>query len=822
MPALRLLAMDKTLSPPTGQLLDGRYRVDSRLARGGMATVYLGTDTRLDRTVALKIAHPELSGDEEFVRRFMGEARSAAKLSSPNVVAVYDQGSDGDIHYLAMEYVPGVTLRALLDERGRLSPREALDITEGVLAGLAVAHQSGIVHRDVKPENVLLTTANTVKVADFGLARAAAGGAETRAGMIIGTAAYLAPEQVSRSTSDERTDVYAVGVMLFELLTGTQPHTGETPLAVAYKHVSDVVPAPSSVVPGLPPALDALVALATSRDPELRPSDASHFLLAITEVRHGMPISGARPRGQQAAPGSAYGAPGSSYQAPGSSYQAPGGAYGAGGAGGIAAGAAGAFAAGEFAARPWESRPDPGVQAAASGPLNGGQPSGGGHHSDGAHRGDGGQPVGAQHSDGGQPGGGYHSGGGRPGGQLPDSPPTADLAAWPAAPGTASGSSSWPTAGHPQAAEPRHGAAGPALPAPRSPGEPGQAAELLPVAAVIPPDRHRAENHTLIVATGGLETGFRDGPGYYHEDRPGRGYRRRGEPRLQRWLFSRRLGYVAAAMAVVLVAGLAFWWISDGQYATVPSVGGIAASTAATELQNLGFTVKTGQGRHSNLPRGYVVRTIPATGSRAKSGSPVTIIESIGPIRKQVPSVSGMQLSDAISNLRQAGLTPGTVSPQTSTTIPAGVVISTTPVAGVSWPENKPVAITVSAGQPLPDFRGMNVSQAQGMAQSGGYAINPVQQAKGTLPQGTITRQSPAPGSPIAQSEVVTVYFSPGPPMATVPSVFLMPVDQAVQALQQAGFKVTVNQVGPGNRVINFSPNGQQPVGTTITINVGL
>ena len=285
--------MDTTLArPPIGRLLDGRYRVDSRIARGGMATVYLGTDTRLDRMVALKIAHPELANDGDFVRRFIDEARSVARLSSPNVVAVYDQGSDGDILFLAMEYVPGRTLRALLTERGRLSPRESLDLIEGVLTGLAAAHQAGIVHRDVKPENVLITASHAVKVADFGLARAAARASRTKTGMIIGTAAYLAPEQVSHGASDARTDVYATGVMLFELLTGVQPHRGESALEVAHKHVDDAVPAPSSITPGLPPALDALVALATSRDPELRPADASQFLQAIGEVRRGRPIAG--------------------------------------------------------------------------------------------------------------------------------------------------------------------------------------------------------------------------------------------------------------------------------------------------------------------------------------------------------------------------------------------------------------------------------------------------------------------------------------------------------------------------------------------------
>ena len=293
--------MDTTLSPPAGQLLDGRYRVESRLAQGGMATVYRGRDLRLDRVVALKVAHPELASDHEFIRRFITEARAVAQLSSPNVVAIFDQGSVGGINYIAMEYVPGPTLREVLTARGALSVRESLDIIEGVLAGLAAAHRAGIIHRDVKPENVLLGNDGTVKVADFGLARSASVPRSTKTGMIIGTAAYLAPEQVSASSSDARTDVYAVGVMLFEMLTGTQPHTGESALAVAYKHVNDVVPPPSSLVRGLPPALDALVALATSRDPDLRPSDAGQFLHAVTEVRHGAPLSAAR-RGQHAAP----------------------------------------------------------------------------------------------------------------------------------------------------------------------------------------------------------------------------------------------------------------------------------------------------------------------------------------------------------------------------------------------------------------------------------------------------------------------------------------------------------------------------------------
>jgi eukaryotic-like serine/threonine-protein kinase len=281
--------MDDTLADPlAGRLLDGRYAVTARLAHGGMATVYLALDTRLDRQVALKVMHAELARDDEFVRRFIGEARSVARLNHQNVVAVFDQGADGPFLYLAMEYVPGRTLKELLRERGRFSPATALDIMTGVLDGLAAAHASGIVHRDVKPENVLLTPDGRVKVADFGLARAQAAAGHTRAGLLIGTVAYLPPEQVTGDSAGPRGDVYSAGVVLFELLTGRPPFSGDTPLSVAYQHVNSGVPAPSSVMPGIPAAVDQLVLAATSRDPAQRPANAGEFARAVRRVREGM------------------------------------------------------------------------------------------------------------------------------------------------------------------------------------------------------------------------------------------------------------------------------------------------------------------------------------------------------------------------------------------------------------------------------------------------------------------------------------------------------------------------------------------------------
>ena len=292
--------MDDTLADPPpaspvlsmGRLLDGRYAVTARIAHGGMATVYQATDTRLDREVALKVMHAELARDEEFVRRFIGEAKSVARLSHQNVVAVFDQGADGPFLYLAMEFVPGRTLKEVLRDSGRFSPATALEIMTGVLDGLAAAHASGIVHRDIKPENVLLTADGRIKVADFGLARAQSAAGHTRAGLLIGTPSYVAPEQVTGGSAGPGGDVYSAGVMLFELLTGRLPFTGDTPLSVAYQHVNTDVPAPSTLVPGIPAAVDQLVLIATSRDPRRRPADAGEFLRAVRRVRGGLASSG--------------------------------------------------------------------------------------------------------------------------------------------------------------------------------------------------------------------------------------------------------------------------------------------------------------------------------------------------------------------------------------------------------------------------------------------------------------------------------------------------------------------------------------------------
>ncbi|WP_319433366.1 protein kinase domain-containing protein [Mycobacterium sp. RTGN5] len=278
--------MAVTSDPLNGVLLEGRYRVDAKIATGGMSTVYRGLDIRLDRPVALKVMDARYASDSQFLTRFQREARAVARLKDPGLVAVYDQGLDGSHPFLVMELVEGGTLRELLRERGPMPPHAAAAVLRPVLGGLATAHHAGLVHRDVKPENVLISDDGEVKLVDFGLVRAVAEAGITSTSVILGTAAYLSPEQVSSGTADARSDVYAVGVLAYELITGTTPFTGDNPLTVAYQRMDNEVPLPSTAISGVPRQFDEFIARATARNADERFADAAEMAEDLDAISH--------------------------------------------------------------------------------------------------------------------------------------------------------------------------------------------------------------------------------------------------------------------------------------------------------------------------------------------------------------------------------------------------------------------------------------------------------------------------------------------------------------------------------------------------------
>lgn len=255
-------------------MLDGRYLVQSRIASGGTSTVYRGLDTRLDRPVAVKVMDSRYAGDEQFLTRFQREAQTVARLKDPGLVAVYDQGLDARHPFLVMELIEGGTLRELLGERGPMPPYAVAAVLRPVLGGLAAAHRAGLVHRDVKPENVLISDDGEVKIADFGLVRAVAAAGITSTSVILGTAAYLSPEQVRDGDATPRSDVYSAGIMTYELLTGRTPFTGDSALSLAYQRLDTDVPPPGAAIDGVPAQFDEFVQRATARDPADRYADA--------------------------------------------------------------------------------------------------------------------------------------------------------------------------------------------------------------------------------------------------------------------------------------------------------------------------------------------------------------------------------------------------------------------------------------------------------------------------------------------------------------------------------------------------------------------
>jgi serine/threonine-protein kinase len=278
------------VSDLTGELIDNRYLLQRQIASGGMATIYAGLDTRLDRPVAVKIMHAHLANDEAFVSRFIKEAKATAALSHPNIVSIQDQGwNEGGppAVFLVMELVEGSTLRDYLNEKGSLTVEQTFQIVTPVLSALSAAHRIGIIHRDIKPENILISKDGRIKVADFGLARNITMGQTMTAesSVVLGSVSYLSPEQVQRGVADARSDIYAVGIVLFEMLTGSKPYSGETPIQIAYRHVNDRIPDIQTIKSEIPTSIAELVYEATAPNPDQRPKNAEELLNKLREIQ---------------------------------------------------------------------------------------------------------------------------------------------------------------------------------------------------------------------------------------------------------------------------------------------------------------------------------------------------------------------------------------------------------------------------------------------------------------------------------------------------------------------------------------------------------
>jgi len=618
---------DSTPDLHLGSVIDDRYRIDELIARGGMATVYRALDLRLGRTVAIKILAPAFTADPGFVERFMLEARSAAALTHPNVVAVHDQGVSNGFPYLIMEYVPGRTIRQLLTTNGSMTSAHALEIMKAVLAGLSAAHEAGFVHRDIKPENVLITDTGLIKVTDFGLARIIDDTpvSDSTGAVLLGTMAYLSPEQVQQRTIDQRSDVYSAGILLFEMLTGRVPYVGNSPLEVAYMHVQNDVPAPSTIAHDVPPAVDHLVLAATRRNPNDRFANAHVFLDAVNRASAAVP-----------------------------------------------------------------------------------------------------------------------------------------------------------------------------------------AAEAL--TAVLP------AHQTLIMANPGLS-----GPTPSSASAQSPVARRETTKRVKR----NRI--IAAVIFAAAILGGLGWFYLSGTKVVVPDVTGQSASTASSNLKNVGFNVATAPVFSETVPNGTVVGTEPAAKSSAKQGSTVTLQVSKGQERYIIPSgLKGQDPNDVTKILQDLTLSVSKTVEIYHSKVPIGKVVNTDPVGGTKVKRNTPVILKISKGPApviIPPIAGQNVTVVTKKLQKLGLVVDIKDQIFDASPVGSILSSDPTPGSTLKKGETIHLTISKGPPPVQVPNVVGLDVEVAKNTLTNAGFLVVVENYVPLvvlNQVYSQDPAGGSMAtpGSTIILKI--
>jgi len=620
---------DSTPDLHLGSVINDRYRIDDLIARGGMASVYRALDLRLGRTVAIKILAPAFTADPGFVERFMLEARSAAALTHPNVVAVHDQGVSNGFPYLIMEYVPGRTIRQLLSTNSSMTSAHALEIMKAVLAGLSAAHEAGFVHRDIKPENVLITDTGLIKVTDFGLARVIDDTpvSDSTGAVLLGTMAYLSPEQVKQLTIDQRSDVYSAGILLFEMLTGRVPFIGNSPLEVAYMHVNNDVPAPSTIAHDVPPAVDHLVLAATRRNPNDRFANAHVFLDAVNRASAAVP-----------------------------------------------------------------------------------------------------------------------------------------------------------------------------------------AAEAL--TTVLP------TNQTLVLANPGLS-----GPSQSAVATQAPTARRATTKRVKR----NRI-IAALILAAGVVGGLA-WFLLSGTKIAVPQVAGQSASTASSNLENVGFKVSTEQVFSETVANGTTVGTNPEAKSMAKKGSTVIVQVSKGQERYIIPTdFKGKDPNDVKKTLQDLTLSVSNTVEIYDNKVEIGKVVTTFPRGGTKVKRNTPVLLKISKGPApvtIPPIAGKDIKVVTKQLQKLGLVVDIKDQIFDESPMGSVLSSDPTPGSTLKKGDTIRLIISKGPPPVQVPRVITEFTAKATQILIDAGFKVSVVQMNPElgiilDKVVDQDPSdgSMATPGTTITIKI--
>ncbi|PWW58416.1 serine/threonine-protein kinase [Actinokineospora spheciospongiae] len=769
-----------------GSLLEQRYRVDALLARGGMSAVYRGLDTRLDRPVAIKVMDPRFAADPAFVERFEREARSAAKIHHPNVVAVHDQGLDGDNVYLVMELVTGATLRDLLAERGALPAPLAVAIMEPVLSALGAAHRAGLIHRDVKPENVLIGTGGVVKVADFGLVRAISSVGTTKSSVILGTVSYLSPEQVTTGAATARGDVYSAGIVLYETLTGNAPYRGDNALSVAYRHVNDDVPPPSATVAGIPPMLDDLVVRCTRREAGARPADGAAFLMELQHVRTALnlprmrvPVPTPMPDETIAVPdvGTTSGVlPVPPRGAPPEVHDGQD----------VLETAVVAHAPGSTAAHAPGSpvAPVPGSPVA---PVPGGMAAQ--------------APGGAVNT----PGHGVAS---APGGTpVQDLDPEATVRVRPVESPVASAQAMTPGQ---SATVVRHvpngfSAAGPqgTRAMLRSDLE-----KVVEHARQYPPVEYPPSGpQPLPYATGHPPTGPQAVPRAPVRKRP-------------RWLVPSIVGVVVLALVATGI-----WWFSDGRYSEVPSLVGQQTAAAEQAVRDAGLTPKIVTVRDNRVAAGQVISTDPGAGAQALRGDQVELTVSAGrPVVPDVPAGSTPEAAEAA--LRDAELQPQRDDGKNvyDDKAPKGTLVRLEPASGTEVDLGQRVVLVLSRGpQPkqVPDVRGKTRDEAfQALTSAGFQPFDGPAEFNGDVDSGRVIRTDPGPGTQVEAdgNKRVSVVVSNA---VTVPDLNQKTVDEATALLRPLGLTLALRfPAGGGGRIFTQEPNAGAKVqaGTTITV----